>query len=196
MIALASDAHVHTHSNNNNSNNKNWILPSQHSRARTPTRRTAEDFLEGETKVLVEEGVDDGVEGGVAIAHPHDHPDEGRVEVALLAQRLDEGHEEEGKPADDEAAHHDAQRLGRALLLRRGDPLPALVVTPAAALDVLGRLGQEGGHVVVGRVRRGHVLLHSASTSAFPAAPVRRGVGGGREEGHGLARDLRTSFLP
>ena len=59
------------------------------------------------------------------------------MEVAVPAQGLDQGHEEEGQPADDEAAHHDAQSLGRSLLLRHRDPLPPLEVAsgtaPAAA---------------------------------------------------------------
>jgi len=72
-----------------------------------------QDLLEGPPEVHVAPGVYDRVDGRVEISEPRDHVDEhlGR-RTARLTEREEQVDDKERKPADDEHAHDDAQRLG------------------------------------------------------------------------------------
>ena len=82
-------------------------------------------------KVLVEDCVDDGVEGGAEVAEPEEDLEHEWVKVAAGAHAHREVDGEEGRPAHDEDGEHDAQhldgfplRLDAVLLiaLRKQDP--------------------------------------------------------------------------
>lgn len=98
------------------------LPPLQLRPVRAPSRRRrrvpalaearADDALEREPEVLGEERVDQRIDGAVAVAQPEEHGEEERGD-ALLAERADEVHGEEGQPAEDEAADDDPQRFGR-----------------------------------------------------------------------------------
>lgn len=72
----------------------------------------ADDALEREPEVVAEQRVQAGVDGRVAVAQPEEDREDQRVD-ALDAERAHHVHREERQPAQDEAAHDDAQRLGR-----------------------------------------------------------------------------------
>lgn len=80
-------------------------------------RVSVQDPLEGCAEVLVEDGVDDRVEAGVAVADPEEEGEErfGGA-AALRAHRPQRVGEEEGEPADDKHAHHHSQDEGELLL--------------------------------------------------------------------------------
>lgn len=71
-----------------------------------------EDALEGFAELRVEDGVDDGIEGGVGVAQPREDL-EGDVRDARLAEGRHDVDAEERHPADQEHAHDDAHRDGR-----------------------------------------------------------------------------------
>lgn len=66
-----------------------------------------ENSLEGLAKLRVEDGVDDGVEGGVGVAQPRENL-EGDVWDARLAEGRHDVDAEERHPADQEHSHDDA----------------------------------------------------------------------------------------
>lgn len=83
------------------------------------------DSAEGASKVLVENSVDDGIEGRVHVAQPEG---EGECEIwniaASLAGRYEDVQEEEWQPARNETSHYNAQNQRRPfLLLPRYSPL-------------------------------------------------------------------------
>ena len=78
----------------------------------SPAKHLANDFLKSASKVSGKGGINEWIDGGVAVAEPEDDG-EGERGDALLAEGRDEVHGEEGEPAADEAAHDDAQRLRR-----------------------------------------------------------------------------------
>lgn len=63
-----------------------------------PTKSPAE--------ILVENGVDDRIEGRVHVAKPESDGKSGRWDGAHLAHRREDVHEEKRKPARDERAHN------------------------------------------------------------------------------------------
>lgn len=75
----------------------------------------ADYLLEGETKVLAEEGVDAGIDGGVAVAQPEEYTEYRRMN-AVRAKSSHEVHREERQPAEDETTHDYAKCLGRLCL--------------------------------------------------------------------------------
>ena len=66
----------------------------------------------GVVKVAVKEEVEHGVHHGVDVAQPQGHHP-GNVRDAVAHDRVDDVHDEEREPAHAEAAHDDAQSLGR-----------------------------------------------------------------------------------
>lgn len=73
-----------------------------------------EDLGEGAAEVGTEYGVDERVKEWVEVAEPQQDSDKRRARQigsirALLADAEEQLHGEEGKPADDEAAHYDAK---------------------------------------------------------------------------------------
>lgn len=73
-----------------------------------PAECLANDFFECPSEVAGESGVDEGVDGRVAIAEPEDDA-EYQLGYAICAKSSDQVHCEEGKPATDETPHDDAQ---------------------------------------------------------------------------------------
>lgn len=87
----------------------------------------AENFLERIAELSREHRVDEGVDGGVAVAQPEDDG-EGQGGDAFLTESSDKVHGEEGEPATDEAANNDAKRL-RSLGLHAETPHLRLDIT-------------------------------------------------------------------
>ena len=77
---------------------------------------TAQNLPERASKLLVPDGVDDGIAERVGVAEPETDAREGARHVtgARRAERNDGGHDEERKPADEEAADDDTERTRRA----------------------------------------------------------------------------------
>ena len=73
---------------------------------------------EGATEVLIENGVDDGIERAVEVAEPRDHVIH-RVRHAVFAECYDDVSGEERRPAHEEHAHNDAQGYCRFMVGRR-----------------------------------------------------------------------------
>lgn len=72
----------------------------------------AQDDEEGTAEGLVEEGIEDGVEHGVDVAQPQaGHPQ--LLWHRVVDERVHHVGDEERRPAQAEAAHDDAQSLGR-----------------------------------------------------------------------------------
>ena len=84
----------------------------------------AEDFPEDvrERVLEVPHDVDDGVEGGVEVADPEEdgHDDVGTGAVGLPTDGHSQVPGEEGQPAEEECAHHDAQGDEGLVLLAPG----------------------------------------------------------------------------
>ena len=136
----------------------------------------AEDLLESAAKFSREHGVDERVDGGVAVAQPEDGGEDERRN-AVLAEGRDQVHGEEGKPADDEAADDDAQSFGR-LRLHSESPDLVLDVPPPEGLVVLGGggcLNAAGRYGQVGRV------VDHAADHGRDAAHASELVGGSRQ---------------
>lgn len=77
-----------------------------------PLPPTTQDDEEGTAEGLVEEGVEDGVQHGVDVAQPQ----AGRPQLLrhrVVDERVHHVGDEERRPAQAEAAHDDAQSLGR-----------------------------------------------------------------------------------
>ena len=102
---------------------------SHHSPPVTP----AQNLLERPSEIVVEYGIDDGVQGTVAVTEPEEELKECDGNTAGLAQGRQRVGEEEGKPADDEHPDDHGQHEGEALLA----VLPTL---PAAPFDALPSL--------------------------------------------------------
>lgn len=83
-----------------------------------------QDLLERLPEVPVQGGVDDRVQQRVGIAQPEEEAGEGRGygRRVVPQEGPDEGEDEEGKPADGEGAHDDAQGGGRLALLGQREP--------------------------------------------------------------------------
>lgn len=108
----------------------------------------AQDDEEGTAEGLVEEGVEDGVEHGVDVAQPQaGHPQLLRHRV--VDERVHHVGDEERRPAQAEAAHDDAQSLGR------------LGLCPHAVVPL-----------VVGRVRRRAGARAGGTRRAAAARPL------------------------
>ena len=104
---------------------------------------TAQQLQEGELEDLVEDGVDDGVEGAGHVAQPHEDREEGGGEVAVRAEHGEDVDEEEGCPAYHKDHKHHPQHLGGPLLcLHRG----VFADEVLAHQEDVGRLD---GHVVL-----------------------------------------------
>lgn len=101
---------------------------------------------EGAAKVLVEDGVNEWVEGRVHVSEPErDHERLDRY-VDVWEERFRDVQDEEWEPARDEAAHYEAQYQGGSfLLLPRQSPLLSL------RIPRLGRLGLDARLVLAGR---------------------------------------------
>ena len=78
----------------------------------------------------------------------------------LIAERLDEGEDEEWQPAGAERAHDDAERLGRLALVRRRDSVQSRLAEEAEASLVVARRRR--------RRRRGHEQLVAGRALAQP----------------------------
>lgn len=77
----------------------------------------AENPLEGSAEVLVENGVDDGVEAAVAVADPEEECKDRLGQLARFgAHGLQAVGKEEREPADDEHSDHHRQDKGEAFL--------------------------------------------------------------------------------
>jgi hypothetical protein len=116
-----------------------------------------QDPPERPAEVLVEDGVDDGIEGRVHVPQP-----EGRREgdARNVTDQSQDVHEEEGQPAGDEGAHDQTEDQGGSLLLLPGDPpllalgIPRLLHTRHLLLDDVLLAGARlvfGGPSVFGR---------------------------------------------
>ena len=88
-------------------------VEAEHGRHARPLRprppEEADDLLEGLPELVVEDGVDERVEGGVDVAEPRGEEEEGhaRVDVGVGRLEADGGDDvagEEGDPAEEEAA--------------------------------------------------------------------------------------------
>lgn len=75
-------------------------------------------------EILVEDGVDDRIEGRVDVAEPKGEGKAPGLDVALRAHGRQEVEEEEREPARDEGPHDEAQDEGGPLLPRPVDPPP------------------------------------------------------------------------
>ena len=77
---------------------------------------TAQNLPERAPKLLVPDGVDDGIAERVGVAEPETDAREGARHVTgtRRAERNDGSHDEERKPADEEAADDDTERARRA----------------------------------------------------------------------------------
>ena len=74
-------------------------------------QQLANDFLKSAPKVPGEGGVNEGVDGRVAVAEPKD---DGKCHFGntVIAESRDEVHGEKGKPTADETSHDDTQCFG------------------------------------------------------------------------------------
>lgn len=90
---------------------------------------TAQDDKEGTSKRLIQEGVEKGVQPRIYIAKPEKSSPQ-LPRDGVVYERIHDVGDEEGSPAEAEAAHDDAQGLGRFGL--RPHPVSAVLV---------GRLG-------------------------------------------------------
>lgn len=85
----------------------------------------AKDPSEGTAKVLVEDGVDDGVQRAVAVADPEKELEEAVGHLAVLgADGTQAVAEEEGEPAEHEDANDHGQHEGEPLLPSQLCPPP------------------------------------------------------------------------
>ena len=76
-----------------------------------------QDVRKGVLEIPVRHHVDDGVEGGVEVADPEEDADDNVWAVAVVADRHGQVPGEEGEPADEKGAHHDAQSHESLVLL-------------------------------------------------------------------------------
>lgn len=97
----------------------------------------ANDSAKGATKVFVEYGVDDGIEGRVHVTEPKGQGKRHLGYLEIWEYGLNDVEKEERQPAGDEATHDEAQNEGGALLLFSRN-------APALALGITG-LGGRGG---------------------------------------------------
>ena len=74
-------------------------------------KESAQDLLESSAKFSREHGVDERVNGGVAVPEPEDDGEDERGN-ALFTEGSHKVHGEEGEPAENETADDDAQSLG------------------------------------------------------------------------------------
>jgi len=98
-------------------------------------------------ELWTENGVDDGVEGGVEVAQPQEKRDDVLVEIAKLGrtQRHEQRHDEKRQPADDERTGDDGQSFGRlAFALGLGGRLVGL----ALGVAVRRGLRRDAAHAV------------------------------------------------
>lgn len=104
------------------------------------------DLLKCVLEVLVEVGVNDRVEQRVGVAQPVDYgAQQGGHVAAAFAEGQDQGHDEEGQPAEDEGAHDDAQRLHRLPLAGQGHLTLGLGVALIFLLEGGGDAGDSTG---------------------------------------------------
>lgn len=73
----------------------------------------AQDALECLPELRTEYGVDDGIQRRVEITQPQEERRDLVVDLAFIAQRQQQRHQEEWQPADNEGAGDNGQRLGR-----------------------------------------------------------------------------------
>lgn len=144
-----------------------------------------QDALEGVAELLVEDRVDDRIEGRVRVAQPGEDL-EGLAPDAGLAEGGRDVHAEEGHPADEEHAHDDAHRHGGLVvghMVRR-----AVVQVPH--LELLGRvLGSPDALValLLGHLPRPGHRLDGLDMLLGVAVESVRGVG----EGTGISTSLK-----
>lgn len=124
------------------------------------------DVFEGPAEVLVEDGVDDRVEGAIAVPNPEEEFEESlRDRTRISTNAVEAITEEEGEPAHHKDPHDHCQHKSEAFLPGLSD----LLAADAAALPA-----------AVGREE-----VHGATAGAGQAAGVLGGVGAG--EGLALA---------
>jgi len=90
----------------------------------------AQYLFERPPKVVVEDGVNDGVQCTVAVAKPEEELKQGIRHRAVLAERLQHVCKEKGKPADDKRSNDHCQDEREAFF-------PVLPALPAAAFGIL-----------------------------------------------------------
>ena len=96
---------------------------------------------EGYSEIGAVEGVDEGIDGRVEPAQPRQVVHDERVHLGAGDEGREEVADEEGQPAGDEAAHDDAERLGRlGLAAEGGDARRGLEVEGGRRVEV-ERLG-------------------------------------------------------
>lgn len=105
-----------------------------------------QDVREGVLEVPVGHDVDHGVEGGVEVADPEEDADHDVGAVAVVADGHRQVPGEEGEPADQEGAHHDAQSHEGFVLLPPGGVDPVALPQPWKREN--GKERKLGGHVV------------------------------------------------
>lgn len=94
-----------------------WRPPNHHSPLKRSLKGLAQDLVEGSAEVLVKDGVDDRVEGAVAVANPEEELEERVRDLARLpADSVQTVAEEKWEPADHKHAHDHSQDKGEALL--------------------------------------------------------------------------------
>lgn len=95
-----------------------------------------QNVFKGPAKVLVEDGVDDWVEGAIAIPNPEEELEESLRDLTCLpANTIKAVAEEKRKPANYKDAHDHGQHKGKAFLPGLGDLLTADTATlPTTAI--------------------------------------------------------------
>lgn len=89
-----------------------------------------QDASKRSAKVLIEDCVDDRIEGGIHVSEPEGNGETPRSHVARRTQRLQDVQEEKGQPAENEGAHDQAENQCRSLLLfSRDSPLLPLRIS-------------------------------------------------------------------
>lgn len=78
---------------------------------------------------MVENGIDDGIQGAIAVTEPEEELEEGVGHGAALADSHQRVGEEEGEPADDKDPDHHCKHKGEALL-------PVLPASPPGPFGV------------------------------------------------------------
>ena len=77
----------------------------------SPAKHLANDFLKSASKVSGKGGINEWIDGGVAVAEPKD---DGKCHFGdtVIAESRDEVHGEKGEPTTDKASYDDTQGFG------------------------------------------------------------------------------------
>lgn len=83
----------------------------QHPNALVGLLGAEQDLLEGDPKVIRKQRIDQWIESRIAVAQPKEHRKEQPFD-AVVAKGANQVDGKKWQPAEDKAAHNDAQRLG------------------------------------------------------------------------------------